>query len=84
MIKVKVFLLPFSVHLISDFYFPPTVCWNFLSRLLDIHKDSAIIELVFFRGFWTAAARDWSGFMGHFRLHIWDQYLYVSYEIHKW
>lgn len=37
-------------------------------------------ELVFFRGFWTAAARGWSGFMGYFRVHIWDQY----YVMHKW
>lgn len=51
--KVKLFLLPSSVFLVSDFL-DPVVCWNFSAGPLDFHKDFLICgwfsESVFFWG----------------------------------
>lgn len=85
--KAELFLLSFPMHLIS-YSFNPEVFWNFPTRFLDFHKSSLVCvwlsKLVFFRGSWTSAPRDWSRFMGHFRVHIWEQCLYVYYLMHKW
>lgn len=39
--KVKLYLLPSSVFLVSDFL-DPVICWNFSAGHLDFHKDSLV------------------------------------------
>ena len=50
----ELFLLPSSMHPISDYLFIPLVCWNFSTLLPDFHKDSLIhrclSKSVFFGG----------------------------------
>lgn len=71
--------------ILSHISFAPVVGWNFSMVLLDFHRGSLISgwlsKLVFSRGSWTAAARNWSWFTGQCMVDPWDWCLYMYYLI---
>lgn len=86
--KVTLFLLLSPVHP-NSYLFVLTMCWNLSAGNLDSHKSSflwggALSKMVFSRGSQTVAKRGWRHFMGHCKLHGWDQSLCAYDWTHGW